>query len=111
MPYAAIPTVSLAVGQLADRVTVDHAFTEFIIELLKVGSTRSHCFFSIREQPNGKAESKYPRKCGNVKYELQEVVGIHRPAQFLGHLVEATLAESPQPHNRPQHHGNQRRSD
>ena len=76
LSYAAIPIVSLAVGQLTDNVTVDHAFTEFIIELLKAGpvgcvrSRRSHCFLSIREQPNGKAKTKYPRKCGNVKYEL-----------------------------------------
>ena len=37
LPYAVIPTKSLAVGRLTGNIPVDHAFTESIIELRKVG--------------------------------------------------------------------------
>jgi hypothetical protein len=36
LSYAVIATMSFAVGRLTGNVPVDHAFTEFIIELLKV---------------------------------------------------------------------------
>jgi hypothetical protein len=68
--------VSFAAGYQTDKVIVDHAFTEFINELLKVGpvecvgSKRSHCYTSMRKQPNGKTKPDYPALRGNVKDQL-----------------------------------------